>query len=99
MTSCNHFTSAFVKRLCNGTPPAYINRAANSVCCLPFLDTMFSIKIDTERFFVEVLYLTFNGDMAHVTEVLDVDYQTNLLRYSSYIESSFDDQSIPRCFP
>jgi hypothetical protein len=97
--SCNHFSSAFVKRLCNGKLPAYINRAANSVCCLPFLDTMFSAKIDSERFFVEVLYLTLNGDIYCVMEILDVDIQSNLSRYVSYIEASFDDRSIPKCLP
>jgi hypothetical protein len=97
--SCNHFASEFVKRLCNGKPPAYINRAANSVCCLPFLDTMFSAKTDSERFFVEVLYLTLNGDMNSVINILDVDYQTNLSRYVSYIEASFEDHSIPKCLP
>jgi hypothetical protein len=97
--SCNHFANTFVKRLCNGKLPAYINRAANSVCCLPFLDTMFSAKIDSERFFVEILYLTLNGDMNCVINILDVDSQTNLSRYVSYIEASFDDYSIPKCLP
>ncbi|CAF1286659.1 unnamed protein product [Rotaria sordida] len=97
--NCNHFAHEFVKRLCNGKLPAYINRAANSVCCLPFLDTMFSAKTDSERFFIEVLYLTCNGDMNCVINILDVDQQTNLSRYVSYIEASFEDHSIPKCLP
>jgi hypothetical protein len=60
---------------------------------------MFSAKIDSERFFVEVLYLTLNGDMNCVMNILDVDYQTNLSRYVSYIEDSFDNHSIPKCLP
>jgi hypothetical protein len=60
---------------------------------------MFSAKIDSERFFVEVLYLTLNGDINCVMEILDVDIQTNLSRYVSYIEASFDDHSIPKCLP
>ncbi len=60
---------------------------------------MFSAKIDSERFFVEILYLTLNGDMNCVINILDVDSQTNLSRYVSYIEASFDDYSIPKCLP
>ncbi|CAF4161743.1 unnamed protein product [Rotaria sp. Silwood2] len=97
--NCNHFANEFLKRLCNEKLPAYINRAANSVCCLPFLDAMFSAKTDSERFFVEVLYLTCNGDMNCVMNILDVEQQTNLSRYVSYIEVSFEDHSIPKCLP
>jgi hypothetical protein len=60
---------------------------------------MFSAKIDSERFFVEVLYLTLNGDINSVMEILDVDIQANLSRYVSYIEASFDDRSVPKCLP
>jgi hypothetical protein len=60
---------------------------------------MFSPKIDSERFFVEVLYLTLNGDMTCVMNILEVDQQTSLSRYVSYIEAAFDDHSIPKCFP
>ena len=98
-SSCNHFASEFVKRLCNGRPPAYINRAAHSVCCLPFLDTMFSVKIETERLFVEVLYLTLNGDMISVLDVLHVNHQAHLPRYASYIEEAVGEHFIPRCLP
>ena len=99
LINCNHFAITFVKRHYNSTPPSYINRAANSASSLPFLDTIFSIKLDTEKFFIEILYLTFYGDLTSVIETLDVDYQTNLTRYISYIECSFDDQSIPKCLP
>ncbi|CAF0813058.1 unnamed protein product [Adineta steineri] len=97
--NCNRFANKFINGLCNGKLPTYINRAANSVCCLSFLDTMFNVKIDSERFFVEVLYLTLNGDINYVMDILDIDQQTNLLRYASYIEASFNDYSIPKCFP
>ncbi|CAF0787833.1 unnamed protein product [Rotaria sp. Silwood1] len=97
--NCNHFANEFIKRLCKGKLPAYINRAANSVCCLPFLDTIFSARTDSERFFVEVLYLTCSGDMTCVMNILDVDQQTNLSRYISYIEASFEDHSVPKCLP
>jgi hypothetical protein len=60
---------------------------------------MFNVKTDSERFFVEVLYLTLNGDMNCVMNILDVDQQTNLSRYVSYIQACFDDHSIPKCLP
>lgn len=97
--SCNHFSGEFLHRLCQGKLPGYINRAANSACCLPFLDTMFSVKSDSERFFVEILYLTLNGDLTSVIKILKVDQQTSFSRFVSYIETAFDDHSIPKCFP
>ena len=79
--------------------PGCLNRAALSFCCLPFLDAVFSVKTDTERFFVEVLYLTLNGDMNPVMNILGVDQQASLSRYISYIETCFDNHSVPKCIP
>jgi hypothetical protein len=98
-SSCNHFASEFVKRLCNGRPPAYVNRAAHSVCCLPFLDTMFNAKIESERLFVEVLYLTLNADLTSVLDMLQVNHQTHFPRYVTYLEQALEEHGIPKCLP
>ena len=60
---------------------------------------MFSVKTDSERFFVEVLYLTVNGNMNCVMDILAADRQANLERYVSYIEAAFADGSMPKCLP
>ena len=60
---------------------------------------MFSVKIESERLFVEVLYLTFNGDMTSVLDVLRVNHQAHLPHYVSYIEEALGEHFIPRCLP